>query len=858
VSVTAVRPSGADVRVVGATWAGGGSTSVTTATNDSNLASYAVGTVNSGFAWLNLANTVTLSALRVKTVQLRVQNGQGTAEANYQTGWIRFRDPVTGAVTGHTSLVRQSTTVDQQRGPLVSSGAPGGLAWTQTLLDRVQLEIAWKTSPGGFYLRVHEIYADVDTNTRPTLGTPTVTGATSTTRPDVNIVYTDADSDPQTRLRVKVFSATQYGIAGFNPDSSPFTWDSGDLFGNVDTVTTGVDLISGTTYKWYCKAAQDWAGPEGELWWSTWVASAATAVSITPPPVPTLTVTTDSALPGYRVLLSSVAPINLLTLNQSSLETDTAGWTALSNCTISRSTSYAAHGVASLQMSSTAGGTMTAEMSTRPTVAAGTSYFAKAYVRAAVSARTVRVGIRWFDQAGALISTSFGGTSTDATGSDTVPVCSATAPSNALTAAVVLEVQSTGAGAEIHRWDKIGVWAGGDQLWHIGGSQGTATVSLERLRKVISARGESRNWAHAQLESGGGLTKGIDGFYARTTSLLRSAPIDGAHPAGITSGGARMIIWHPLVGAGNMLDVGLSIGATDDDAPPYLLPAVPGQAMTASLYLRGGTAVNARLQVIAVDVVNSSVNTVLGSTVTLPTSGWTRYTATITPAAGACYARMAVELTSASADLDVFLTGIQWELGSAATPLAPGVGEWIPAWETVRALDSTLPSTPGERYVAFDHEYPPGRPVLYRARTVADTLASNPCDPVAVYMDPPAQPLLKDPFQPENAVVLFRYPDSIARTEDATVYQPLGRDGDPVKVTSWQSGDDGRLHLETVGGVELLRLKQLLKTARPLLLQQHDGGQTYLLLSPAGIEELSPSAPFHAIEAAYFECARPI
>ena len=851
-SVTAVRPSGADVRVVGVTWAGGAATSVTTATNDSNLASYAVGTVNSGFAWLNLANTVTLSALRVKTVQLRVQNGQGTAEANYQTAWIRFRDPVTGAVTGHTSLVRQSTTVDQQRGPLVSSGAPGGLAWTQTLLDRVQLELSFKTSPGG-------------TNTRPTIGTPTVTGATSTTRPDVNIVYTDADGDPQTRLRVKVFSATQYGIAGFNPDSSPSTWDSGDLFGNLDTVTTGVDLISGTTYKWYCKAAQDWAGPEGELWWSTWVASAATAVSITPPPVPTLTVTTDPALPGYRVLLSSVAPINLLTLNQSSLETDTVGWAATGNNTISRSTSYAAHGVASLQMSSTAAGTMTAEMSLRPTIEAGTTYFAKAYVRAAVSARTVRVGIRWYDEVGALIgSTAFGGTATDATGSDTVPVVSAAAPASALTAAVVLEVQSTGAGAEIHRWDKIGIWAGGDQLWHIGGSQGTATLQLERLRKVTSARGESRNWAHAQLASGGAVTRSADGFTARTTSLLRSQPLTGPHPAASTFGGARMIVWRPLVGAANALDFGLPDGvATDDQAPPYLLPAIPGVAQTLSVYLRGSSAVNARVIVYGVDDTNTLVGSAVnGSTVALPTGTdvWTRYTVTITPSAGICYARGAVELTSASADVDVFLTGIQWELGSAATPLAAGVGEWIPTWEIVRALDSTLPSTPGERYVAWDHEYPPGRPVLYRARTIADTLASNPCDPVAVYMAPPLRNLLKDPFQPENAMIANVAPGwGESQSIDAAIYHAVGRDADPVLVRSWLGGQDGSYELGVLSELELRRLRDLLHSSRPLLLQRADaegGGQAYLLVTEdRGTQRVGPGV--YRVSIRTIECARP-
>lgn len=838
-SITTLRPDGTATGTAGVTFAGGAA-SVHGAVNDNNLATYAVGTVDRGRAWLTLQTTA-LGAQRVKSVQLRLQNAQGVAEASYQTAWARLRDPNTGKVDGYFQMQRQSTTVNQQRGPIVVTGAPGGLAWTQAVLDRMQLEIAWVTSQGGNYLRVHEAYVDVDLNAAPTVAAPTITGATSTTRPNVSWVYSDADGDPQTRYRVKVFSAAQYGAAGFTPDGSTATWDSADQYGSLDNADVAVNLINGTTYRAYVKVGQDWAGPEGDVWWSSW-AFAGFTIAVVPPVAPALTATLDATLPGYRVLLDVLAPINLATLNQSSLETDTAGWAALANCSISRSTAFAVDGAASLQMSSTAAGTMTAEWSTRPTVRAGATYTAFATVRSAAAARTVRAGIRWYDQAGALIgSTVFGTGLTSATASNITPSVTVAAPANAYTAAVVLEVQSTAAAAELHRWDANGLQAGTSTTWTPGGNQGSAAVVLERQLRVSSNRSAPVNWAHPQIASGGAITKGVDGFSSRTTALLRSAPMDRPPPGGISNSGARMIVWHPLVGAFGGLDIGLVNAVTDDPTPPYLMPAVPGRAQTLSAYLAGSSAVNARIFVIPVDATNVQVGAgteVASATAALPTSGWSRYTTTITPPAGTVYLRGLVELPSGSQDLDVYLTGVQCELGAAATALVPGTGLYVPTWERVRELDSTAPASPGERYTAYDHEAPPGDPVLYRARTVVGTLASAPSPVTAVLLDPPARNLLKDPKQPENALIVNMAPGwSETQSADLQVFRPLGRDqvsngtASPLAFRDWLSGLDAAYEFAALSEVELHRLRQLAVPGATLLLQAFEGGQRYILIT---------------------------
>jgi hypothetical protein len=844
-----------------------GTGSALTAVSDSSDSTYLVGIANNGYGKFNLATT-TLGSLRVKRLRIRVRNAHDTSGSGIQVGYALLYDTKAPGTSAQISMSRGATNVLEQIGPWANSG-PGGQAITQTVLDRMAILVAVQGTSA--WMRVHELKVDVDTNTRPVTSAVTVTGVTTTTTPDVDWTYTDADGDIQSRWRLKVFTSTQYGAAGFNADTTAATWDSGDQFGSDTNLTLPVNLVNGTTYKAYVKTAHDWPGPEGQLWWSTWVASTAFTIAVTPPVAPSFTATPDAVLPGYRMLLNVLAPVNLATANQAGLEDGTTtGWTSLTNATLSNSTTDPSEGTHSLQMLSVAAGTMNAEWSTRPAVSPSTQYTAMATMKsgAASAARTVRIGIRYYDQAGALIGTTTYGTGTTSSTSGFVTVtATVTSPATATTASVVVEVQSTGAAGETHRWDKIGLQVGANTAWTTGGEQGTATVVVERLLKVSSDRGAPGNWAHPQLASGSGFTRSTDGFYPRTTSRVASRILDGPHPAGTTAAGARMVVWRPLVGAFNALDFGLGNGAvTDDDTPPYLMPAVPGTAHTLSAYLKGTSAVNARIFVYPVDGTNTQVGAgteVASSTAALSTTAWTRYAATITPPAGACYLRGAVELPSGSQDLDVYLTGIQVEAASAASAFMPGTGTIAPTWERVRELESTAPASPGERYLVFDHEVPPGDPVLYRARTLVDTLGSAYTTPLAVMMDPPARNLLKDPFQPENALIVNIAPDwSETQAADSAVFHPLGRDqaangtADPIQVQDWIGGQDGSYTLSALSDLDLYRLRQIIASGRPVLIQFHEGGQRFVLIAEdRGTQRVA--AGLFRIGVKTLQCARP-
>lgn len=89
-------------------------------------------------------------------------------------------------------------------------------------------------------------------------------------------------------------------------------------------------------------------------------------------------------------------------------------------------------------------------------VTVGREYVATADFKAATTARTVGCGIRWYDGAGVLLSSSAGTYAADTTSGFTQFTCFATAPASAAFAAVYVEVVGAAA-AEIHYVDRIGL-----------------------------------------------------------------------------------------------------------------------------------------------------------------------------------------------------------------------------------------------------------------------------------------------------------------------------------------------------------------------------------------------------------------
>lgn len=147
--------------------------------------------------------------------------------------------------------------------------------------------------------------------------------------------------------------------------------------------------------------------------------------------------------------------VNLLPANTSSIETDTGGWAAGTNTTLSQYTTNAYSGSTSLAMSRTgSAGPASATTSARVSVTAGQQYTAYAYFANALatSGRTAMVRIDWWaaSSGGTAIS---GDTSAAVTVPSTVgqwteppPIVVATAPAGARYASVTITVTNVGVG----------------------------------------------------------------------------------------------------------------------------------------------------------------------------------------------------------------------------------------------------------------------------------------------------------------------------------------------------------------------------------------------------------------------------
>lgn len=82
-----------------------------------------------------------------------------------------------------------------------------------------------------------------------------------TDSPQVGWTYFDAEGDLQTHYQLRVFTDAQYGIVGFDPNVSPYTWDSGELAGPWLSSFINTDLANNDTYRVYVrvKSAGQWS-----------------------------------------------------------------------------------------------------------------------------------------------------------------------------------------------------------------------------------------------------------------------------------------------------------------------------------------------------------------------------------------------------------------------------------------------------------------------------------------------------------------------------------------------------------------------------------------------------------------------
>lgn len=353
-----------------------------------------------------------------------------------------------------------TTTVDAS---LYLATAPNGATWTQTLLDNLVVKFLDGATASGDRGQLLEVYVDVLTTAQPTVTVTAPTGTiTDTSFPAVTWTYADSDGDIQAAYEIKIFSAAQYTASGFDAEYSTSVLDTGVIVSTNNGQSLEVDLPNSTTYRAYVKVAQI---VNGVNYWSNWAYSQFT-MGIDSPATPSITAYYDSV--DGAVVVTVYGRTNILTPNQASLETDTSGWAASSNCAIARTTDQASIGSASLRLTASAAGDMIAATNTYLTVLPNTAFSATAEFRAASTARSCAVGIEWFNSSNTSLGKVYGTAGNDSSSSWTSKTVTATAPATAAFAQVVVKVASAGS-AEIHYVDKIAFHAGTSPNWTKGG-----------------------------------------------------------------------------------------------------------------------------------------------------------------------------------------------------------------------------------------------------------------------------------------------------------------------------------------------------------------------------------------------------
>jgi hypothetical protein len=445
----------------------GGSASVHAALADDNDATFISKTSNTiPASYETEFGTQTLGADElVVSVNLRARLSVGTAgQVQFSLGVITDRNGRT--VSYSVPITRQNTlaltTIDLA---LNLTTAPNGQAWSQTTLNNLVARFADNSIVAGDKSNLYELYIDVVTTARPTVSVTAPTGTvTDTTFPSITWTYSDADGDPQSAYEIKIFDSATYNLGGFNPNTSIPEVSTGIVTSTNDGATLVVDLADDTTYRAYVRVAQL---VNGQNYFSAFAFSEFT-IDVDAPAPPSISAFYDTNIGA--ITLTIFGRTNVLSANQASLETNTDGWIALTNCSIVRTTAQFSTGVASLQITASASGDCIAgtTLGTAFAVTANSQFSAIADFRAATTSRSVAIGIRFLNASNAEISTFFGTSVTNNNSSWVTATATTTAPALAVKAQVVAKIITAGS-SEIHYVDKIAFHSGSLPIWTRGG-----------------------------------------------------------------------------------------------------------------------------------------------------------------------------------------------------------------------------------------------------------------------------------------------------------------------------------------------------------------------------------------------------
>jgi hypothetical protein len=839
-----------------------GNSSTWGAVSDNTDSSYVQAQVGYNIIHWQFAQYAMASNERCASVTLRVRSARDGSGGSSQDIAVKTYTYVSGAGRDVQlfGIAKTGTAISTRSGP-VQKTAESGHEWDQTRLNNLYVEIEWFQPHVGVqnvFQRIYEVYADLNIQHAPTVSAPVVTNIVNDATPSITWTFTDPDGGNQAGYQIKIFDAATVAKANFSAAASEATWDSGQIFSVQNNIDVPVNLQNGVTYYAYISGAKAGIGTQ-TYWWSSWSASAPFTVTFTPPYVPVIqsaTVVSDSS--QYRALLRMLVPNNLLTLDNSSFESSLGQWQPTANCSLLRDTAFSADGVASMRMTASGAGDMSAhavlDLVGSPRVDVGQTYTAVASFRAASTARTVAVGIEWLDVNGISLSIVYG-TNADISTGWTQAQVSAVAPAGAVNALANVLVQGAATG-EVHRVDKVGLVAGTSTAWIPGGyTNDQLGIYVERADVLYPGRGPVHNWIHPQA-AGGSLTRNAGQAFAwdATRSTLVWQWLDKSLPGPNNPPG--MLRWTPVTSNGQpTVEIGHAFyGGTD-----YAAMAAPGQQMIFSMWMWTDTGTASVTPAIWFrDWTGLTVVGTQNSTPVTLTTTPQRVTAIATAPAGAAFASGFVTNTTSDYGKHLFFTKAGIGLGSIPVDQREPLGGDL-TWSNVRFIGDQNTEyfaglapgfQTGQVVMIPDYEFPPGRSCIYRASiaysTAGNFLVSDYATAV-IYSPPPSVTLLRSTTNPALQVAVARRREgTFSISEDSQVFHPIGADRAPIKVRDWISGEDGSLTIITSTESQMARLRALIYGSGDVLqVQWSQGGRTFIAVTGITSDEtIEPNLKF--------------
>lgn len=419
--------------------------------------------------------TYTLAANeRVERVRAVVRMARGSAQSKVYVRLGYLTDSAAGTIRYAAADQYTGTASIGWVNGAYRTTAPDGQDWDQARLNDLVVKVTDYSPTSAGRTTVYEVKVEVEVNVQPTLTVDSPTGTVSdTSRPAIAWTFSDSDGDPQTVYETRVFTAAQYGAAGFDPATSSAVWESGLVSSSDPGVTPGVDLEDGVTHRAYVRAGH--AIGSGTFL-SAWAYSGFT-VDYDAPPAPDLSTAFQSTY--NRVSVTAIGHTNYLTAEDATLATTAGTWAAIVGCSVARSTAYGSSGSSSLAVTATGAGTMSARTGLYAIPTDGQQVAARADFRPDGSARTVRMLLRWHNAASTLLSTTTGSNVTEVGAAWTSASIAATPPAGATQVQVGVEIVSA-ASAEIHYIDKVALHNGSTAYWSPGGLYLAQTILIER------------------------------------------------------------------------------------------------------------------------------------------------------------------------------------------------------------------------------------------------------------------------------------------------------------------------------------------------------------------------------------------